>query len=371
MSIQKQTLVDPVAPAGVARSVASRANLRPLAVVAAVALMLALLAGCVAPDGSTVPLPIIPTVSAEEGFDGVIQSVAGYRLGPTPTPDPAAVEEAEDEEVTLVVATGGSRANIRSNASLSGAIVAKANDGEVLAVLGQSDDGEWWQVTGFSDPAADEGWISDSVVVLGGADDQVIAVSSEALFDSDLGAIWDIEWECDSEEDRCTIDTCSAVVTAAVNRAGDGQFLPIEYNVTWADSCFDTDSWVFEVDPFTGRERSGEYSENFLYSYWTGSGAEDASGVYPISDDSGVVVACKGPETVEVEEGNGWTTVYEGNVCHDQRTGMLVYMNYIKRWLYTGEFEGETYERAFFGDVERLEQRLAETNIQLQEVPKR
>ena len=370
MSIEKQIMVESVAPAGTTRPVASRFPLRPLAMLAAVVLMMALLAGCVAPDGSTVTMPMVATPAAQQNFDGVIQSVAGYRLGPTPTPDPAAVEE-EEEDVTVVVQTGGSRANIRAEASLSGAIVAKANDGEVLAVLGQSDDGEWWQVSGFSDPAADEGWISDSVVVLGGADDEVATVSSEALFDSDLGAIWDITWECDSEEGRCTIDNCTAVVTAGVNRAGDDQYLPIEYNVTWSDSCFDTDSWVFDVDPFTGRERSGEYAQNFLYSYWTGAGTEDVSGVYPISDDSGIVVACKGPETVEVEEGNGWTTVYEGNVCHDQRTGMLVYMNYTKRWLYTGEFEGEIYERAFFGDVEHLEQRLAETNIQLQEVPKR
>ncbi len=133
--------------------------------------------------------------------------------------------EEEEEDVTVVVATGGSRANIRSDASLSGAIIAKANDGEVLAVIGQSDDGAWWQVAGFSDPAASEGWISDSVVVPGGADDQVAVVSSEALFDGDLGAIWDIEWECDSEEERCTIDNCTAVVTAGINRAGDGQFL--------------------------------------------------------------------------------------------------------------------------------------------------
>lgn len=341
-----------------------------MVVIAVLSLLVLLLAGCIAPDGSTVPLPIAATPSAQQSFNGVIQSVAGYSLAATPTPDPAEAEE-EEEEVTVVVNTGGSRANVRSQPSLSGAIVAKANDGEVLAVLGQSEDGDWWQVTGFSDPAADEGWVSDSVVTLGGEGDVVAVVSSEALFDSDMDATWEITWECDSEEGRCSIDTCTADVTAAVNRDGDGQFLPIEYNVEWADSCFDTDSWVFEVDPFTGRERSGEYTDNFLYAYWTSAGTEEISGVYPWGDDAGIVVACKGPETIEVEEGNGWTTVYEGNVCNDQRTGMLVYMDYTKRWLYTGDFEGESYERAFFGDVEHLQQRLVDTNLALQEVPKR
>ena len=44
---------------------------------------------------------------------------------------------------------------------------------------------------------------------------------------------------------------------------------------------------------------------------------------------------------------------------------MLVYMNYVKRWLFTGEFEGKTYDKAYFGDSEKLEQRLADTNVPL------
>ena len=52
-------------------------------------------------------------------------------------------------------------------------------------------------------------------------------------------------------------------------------------------------------------------------------------------------------------------------VLLDRNTGMLAYMNYIKRWLFTGEYEGQNYERAFFGDVERLEQRLVNTNAGL------
>ena len=73
------------------------------------------------------------------------------------------------------------------------------------------------------------------------------------------------------------------------------------------------------------------------------------------------MVYCTGPEKVEIEEGGGWTTVYEGNTCHDVETGMLVYMNYVKRWLFSGDFEGKTYDRAYFGDSERLVQQLTDT----------
>ena len=71
---------------------------------------------------------------------------------------------------------------------------------------------------------------------------------------------------------------------------------------------------------------------------------------------------------VELNEGNGWTSVYQGNTCHDVRTGMLVLLSYTKRWLYTGEFDGNTYDKAYFGDNETLVQRLSDTNVEMAEV---
>ena len=94
-------------------------------------------------------------------------------------------------------------------------------------------------------------------------------------------------------------------------------------------------------------------------------------GVLPLEGGEGVEVFCSGPHTVEIEEGAGWTTVYQGNTCHDVNTGMLVYMNYVKRWLYTGDYDGKTYTRAFFGDTETLEQRLVEANTSLARVEKK
>ena len=47
------------------------------------------------------------------------------------------------------------------------------------------------------------------------------------------------------------------------------------------------------------------------------------------------------------------------------KTGALTLLTYTKRWLYSGEYDGETYSRAYFGDSETLEQRLIGTNIEL------
>jgi hypothetical protein len=142
--------------------------------------------------------------------------------------------------------------------------------------------------------------------------------------------------------------------------------LTVEHEVIWDETCFATDSWIFDVNQFTGQERTGEYGENFLYGYWLGANPGAANGAYELPNGEVVAVWCSGPHTVEIEEGSGWTTVYEGNTCHDVRTGMLTLLSYNKRWLFTGEFEGQSYERAYFGDNETLRQRLVDTNVEMQ-----
>ena len=53
------------------------------------------------------------------------------------------------------------------------------------------------------------------------------------------------------------------------------------------------------------------------------------------------------------------------NVPGYRKTAMLVAMKYTKRWLFSGEFEGETYEKAYFGDFEVYDVALKETNVEL------
>lgn len=332
---------------------------RRLAFTAALILGVILLAGCA--NGVQLQLPGAAPSSASVTYTSAVESALNYAVPPTPTPVPVS------EESQVVVSTSGSRANIRSGPGLSAAIIGKGDPGATFTVVGKSDNDAWWQICCVPGPndapnkPTRTGWVSNSVVRLAG-EGESISVSEPAIKD-DLSAVWQVNWTCQS--DRCAIAECDATVTAGVTRAGNQQFIPVEHKVEWDDACFNEDSWVFEVDPFTGRERTGEFEDNFLYAYWRGANPGEVSGVYKYDDDTGVVVSCSTPQTVEIEEGDGWTSVYEGVTCHDRKTGLLVYMNYLKRWLYSGEYEGETFERAFFGDTERLEQKLTDTNLGL------
>ncbi len=324
---------------------------------------------------------------------------------PTPTPEPSRpaasdrlrtdisglnLEQSLEEEVTSIsatVITEGARANVRSGPGLGFPIIAKGEPGTVYDVLGRSEDGEWYQIC-CVDPAgqavrADEeveteegaatldqpvneliepAWLSQSVVQL--SDDVSNLPTQDSVFTSDLSASWSVDWSCESE--RCEPKACGAIIAAVTNSAPADQWLQINHEVEWDESCFSTDSWSFEVNRFTGRERSASIEDNFLYSYWLGASPGSVNSVFTLEDGREIAVWCSGTYEVELEEGGGWTTVYEGNTCHDVRTGMMVYISYLKRWLFTGEYEGKEYPpRSYFGDFERLEQALIDTTADL------
>lgn len=303
------------------------------------------------------------------------QSPADESKSPLPTPTPTPVIS-DTLRITIVSQV---RANLRSGPGTTFDIVAKANPGLTFDVLGRSEDGRWYQVattvegiTSVAGQSAEKGWVAAELVRVAGAGDAPVVAApagDQVILTPELAAQWAVNWECDSE--RCQIKQCDAEVDAVVNRQPNGGFLPVEHTVTWDDACFSTDQWTFELDQRSGKERTGEAEQNFLYGYWLGAQPGDAVGVFPLDAKAGVEVYCSGPHTVEIEEGGGWTTIYQGNTCHDVNTGMLVYMNYTKRWLYTGDYDGKTYTRAFFGDIEKLEQRLIEANTPLARVVKK
>ena len=337
----------------------------PLLVLVSLLLLALLFSGC-ATSANLPSLAATPQAPAPAGLEDVVAPLNEYAVVVSPLPTPTATPDATEKQYVTV--TAQPRANLRSGPGTSFAIVAKVNPGGALELAGQSEDKLWYKVIPPSGVSAAEAWVSADVVRLGGSADAVPVVASTVISDAvlpvDLAANWQVDWSCNSE--RCDVKQCSADVVAQVTRQVTDGYLPVEHKVTWAGECFNTDAWTFEVSQATGEERSGEASDNFLYSYWLGADPGEANGVFPLDGDRGVVVHCAGPQKVEIEEGGGWTTVYEGNTCHDVRTGMLVYMNYTKRWLFTGDFEGKTYERAYFGDSEKLEQRLAETNAELE-----
>jgi len=290
---------------------------------------------------------------------GRLSDLANFDL---PTPEAIIVPD-----VSAVVNTEGSRANVRTGPALDAPIIAKALPGDEFTILGSSEDGEWWEVCCVRGPQDAEGeasepaWLSKEVVDLDGNADAVPVISS--LLPETVEATWHVDWTCGSE--RCEVKECAATVSATSQSDAEAQFLQVEHTVTWDNACFDEDSWVFDVDRYSGRERSGEFIDNFLYNYWLGAQPGPATDVFTMDDGREVAVWCSGPHEIELEEGSGWTTVYKGNTCHDVRTGELVSMSYTKRWLFSGEFDGQQYERAYFGDYETLDQYLVDTNVEL------
>ena len=318
-------------------------------------LMLALtVSACVASVPLSESSGEVPGVGGER-----LSDLSNYQL---PTPEAIIVPD-----VSAVVNTEGSRANVRTGPALDAPIIAKALPGDEFTILGSSDDGEWWEVCCVRGPQDAEGeatepaWLSKEVVDLDGNADAVPVISS--LLPETVEATWHVDWTCGSE--RCEVKECAATVSAASQSGAEEQYLQIEHTVTWDNACFDEDSWVFDVDRYSGRERSGEFIDNFLYNYWLGAQPGPATDVYTMDDGRKVAVWCSGPHEIELEEGSGWTTVYKGNTCHDVRTGELVSMSYTKRWLFSGEYDGQKYERAYFGDYETLDQYLVDTDVEL------
>ena len=320
-----------------------------------------ILAGCVVqapsstiPGASTTTNTITNTVPAlPDNFNGAVEDITNYAF---PTPAPTSVAK-----LSVVVSAGGSRANVRSGPGTNFPIVSKAESGAAFTVVSKNQDESWWQIcciTGVTNTITSTAWVASSVVRVAGEGDAVPV--SERLLAPGLTAQWQVDWKCDSE--RCQVKQCSAVVDVKAGPSTSQPWLSMQHQVTWNDTCFAKDSWVFEVDPTTGKERTGEYNDNFLYSYWRGKQPGAPNGVYTLKGGRSLAVWCSGPYKTEIEEGGGWTTSYEGNTCHDVRTGLLVLLSYNKRWLFTGKYQGQTYDHAYFGDSETLEQKLVDTN---------
>lgn len=189
-----------------------------------------------------------------------------------------------------------------------------------------------------------------------------IEVADQEVLAPDLQATWSINWNCLSE--HCEFDTCIGTATSTVRDEVDERWLQIDRRVRWNEGCGQPTSWLAQVDRFNGAERYPS-ADDRLFNYWGGSQAGRAERRIELQDGRMVNVWCSGPQKAEVAEGEGWTSLYDGEVCYDVRTGMLVFMSYIKRWVFSGLFEGSEYEEAFFGDSETYEQLLQTTNAQL------
>jgi len=333
-------------------------------------LLALLLAGC---GAQAVTETLVPTAGPPITESRLIDDLDEYVA---PTPEPEAEKDAEDvaeepEKSLVSVTTEGARANLRSAPTLDSEIIGKGNPGSIWEVISQSEDGAWYQICctqGLNDAEGQPttpAWVASSVVTptTGVADYTTVATAvTDPVLADGLESTWEVEWECGS--DRCAVSECKATVTATADTPNQ-QYLLVEHDLAWEDECFPDDNWIFEVDRYSGTERTGDFVNNFLYSYWVGGEPGEANGVYRYDDETGIAVWCSEPSDVEIEEGDGWTSVYEGSTCHDVKTGALVLLEYKKRWLYSGEYDGTTYNRSYFGDSETLQQRLVDTNIEM------
>ena len=323
----------------------------------ALLLTLFLLAGCLEPPANSAQSAVAPSPKVNSRITTDISDL-----------DLADISSPEASKAIAVVDTGNQRANVRSGPGSEFPIVAKANPDTRLQIVAQNEEGNWWQiccVNGLEETEEDDpttlAWLADSVIEIEGDTDSVPVFG--AILPEALESAWEVEWNCGSE--RCEIRECSADVTATVGSVVSQQWLQVDHEVTWSETCFSTDQWVFEVNRFSGDERTNRGDDNFLYSYWIGPKTGETNSLYKLDDGRQVAAFCSDEQEVEVEEGEGWATVYTGTTCHDVKTGMLLALSYEKRWLFTGEFEGQTYEREYFGDFELLDQNLTETNAEL------
>ncbi len=256
--------------------------------------------------------------------------------------------------------------NVRSGPGLDFSVVNGAAQGDTFTALGMSDDEAWWQICCIPGPnderdnPTQKAWISNRVVDVSAAAAELGVL--RPLFPDDLTAAWDVSYQCGSE--RCPVAECAAQVTASVRNAADPRWLEIDRNVVWDEGCGEDSTWLHQVDRADGLERYPNSTGLFFFNYWIGAKPGPANSFYTLGDAE-IASWCGDPQTAEVEEEGGWTSAYDGVTCYDERTGMLVAMKYTKRWLFTGEFEGEEYEKAYFGDFEVYEVALKETNVEL------
>ncbi len=331
------------------------------------------LAACVpipAEDPNLVVTEEIVIVEEEDPFPpGVVPLIVGS------VDNDSMESEGDDAEANDITDTATLRirrpkANIRSGPSIDFQVVAKAVEGDTFTTSGQTEEG-WWRICCFEGAGEGAGdvegedtqtaWISQIVVTPNAAAEALPTLFP--LFPEDLAASWNVQYECGSR--RCAVNECAAVSRTEINERRDLRWLEINRIVTWEEACGEDSTWPHQLDRIEGTERYPNSTGLFFFNYWLGPRPGNANALFHLETGEEIQVWCSDEQQAEVAEESGWTTVYNGQTCHDVRTGMLVSMQYTKRWFFTGEFEGDRYDRAYFGDFEIYKVKLDQTNALL------
>ena len=304
---------------------------------------------------TTIPTAVMTTTApaATPVSTGVMTTTAAltatYTITNTP---PIAVAITVTLPVTVEIKSA--TANLRGGPGTEFDVVSTAAQGTRLPVIGRNADGSWWQVCCVEGKPV---WVNDSVVTFLGARD-VVPVSSPLMPDK-LEATWAIHWVCAGEE--CPQPECFGESKAQTLQVRDGRWLEVKRDATWPDQCGKKEDWLVQVDRYSGQETQAPTNPPLFYM-WMGAnpGPENRT-----MEHLGRTLSlwCTDTRTREVPQAGGWTVLIEGQACYDRGSGVLVTMEYSKRWLFTGTNGGKTYERQYFGDNEVYQQILTGTNI--------
>jgi hypothetical protein len=246
--------------------------------------------------------------------------------------------------------------NVRGGPGTEFDILGTAAQGQALAVVGRNADRSWWQVCCVGGRT---GWVSGSVVAVQG--DQQAVPERPPLLPDDLEASWAIRWECYAE--GCPQPECLAESRAQAVRVRTARWLEVKREATWPEKCGKKEDWLVQVDRYTGQEAQTPANAPLFY-IWMGADPGPENRSIELLDRT-LSLWCTETRTREVAQSGGWTVLYEGKACYDRAAGVLVTMEYTKRWLFTGTAGGQTYERQYFGDYEVYQQILTGTNAPL------
>jgi len=244
--------------------------------------------------------------------------------------------------------------NLRGGPGTEFDVVSTAAQGKQLPVIGRNADDSWWQVCcAESKPV----WVSDSVATITG--ERTRAPVRPPLMPDKLEATWALHWTCSAE--GCPQPECSGDSKAQALQVRNARWLEVKREATWPDGCGKKEDWLVQVDRYSGQETQPSTDPPLFYM-WMGAdpGPENRTLQYLGRTLS---LWCTDTRTREVTQAGGWTVLFEGQACYDRGSGILVTMEYSKRWLFTGASGDKTYERQYFGDSEVYRQILTGTNI--------
>lgn len=248
------------------------------------------------------------------------------------------------------------QANVRTGPGTEFDSLIQLAMGVTLDVVGSDAGQNWWHVC-CVDGAL--GWISSSEVTLYG--DRTAVPTSLPLLPEDLVATWALRWEC--RADGCPQEECLGESRAEAVQVRSDRWLEVQRTTTWQDACGEDEAWLSQVDRYSGQEQQTEAVPP-LFGAWAGADPGPESRIIELN---GRVLSlwCTDTRTREVDQGDGWTIRYEGEACYDRAAGVLITLQYLKQWLFSGTVGDQTYERQYFGDYEVIQQILLDTNAPL------